>query len=81
LKVDNLVASMDHHCHANAVAQFFFQRLNGSELRVSYTTRQGVRRDVIDYIETLCNPKRRLGFNNQLSPVFKKRYTASLDNI
>ena len=40
------------------------------------------RADVFDYIEMFYNPKRRHGFNNQLSPVeFEKRYFQSLGSV
>jgi transposase InsO family protein len=42
----------------------------------------GARADVFDYIEMFYNPKRRHGFNNQLSPVeFEKRYFQSLESV
>ncbi len=34
-----------------------------------YATRNEVRSDIFDYIEMLCNPKRRHGSAMQLSPV------------
>jgi len=50
--------------------------------RKIYSTRQDARADVSDYIEMLYNPKRRHGFNNQLSPVeFEKRYFQSLESV
>lgn len=71
------------NCHDNAVAESFFQLLKRERIkRKSYTTRQDARGDVFDYIEMFYNPKRRHGFNNQLSPVeFEKRYTASLKSV
>ncbi|WP_343177530.1 IS3 family transposase [Pseudomonas sp. 4810-S13] len=85
LKANNLVASMSRrgNCHDNAVAESFFQLLKRERIkRKIYTTRQDARGDVFDYIEMFYNPKRRHGFNNQLSPVeFEKRYTASLESV
>ncbi|WP_153017010.1 IS3 family transposase, partial [Pseudomonas amygdali] len=50
--------------------------------RKIYTSRQDARSDVFDYIEMFYNPKRRHGFNNQLSPVeFEKRYAMSLQGV
>ncbi|WP_162886336.1 IS3 family transposase, partial [Pseudomonas savastanoi] len=44
--------------------------------------RQDARSNVFDYIEMFYNPKRRHGFNNQLSPVeFEKRYAMSLQGV
>lgn len=46
--------------------------------RKTYTTRQHGHSDVFDYIEMFYSPKRRNGFNNQLSPVeFEKRHANS----
>ncbi|WP_339527021.1 IS3 family transposase, partial [Pseudomonas sp. EA_35y_Pfl2_R111] len=46
------------------------------------STRQDARADVFDYIEMFYNPKRRHGFNNQLSPVeFEKRYFQRLESV
>ncbi|MFL1547434.1 IS3 family transposase [Pseudomonas sp. P2757] len=85
LKANNLVASMSRrgNCHDNAVAESFFQLLKRERIkRKIYTTRQDARDDVFDYIEMFYNPKRRHGFNNQLSPVeFEKRYAASLESV
>ncbi|WP_153016989.1 IS3-like element ISPsy29 family transposase, partial [Pseudomonas amygdali] len=82
LKANNLVASMSRrgNCHDNAVAESFFQLLKRERIkRKIYTSRQDARSDVFDYIEMFYNPKRRHGFNNQLSPVeFEKRYAMSL---
>ncbi|HGN2757133.1 TPA: IS3 family transposase, partial [Pseudomonas aeruginosa] len=50
--------------------------------RKIYSSRQDARADVFDYIEMFYNPKRRHGFNNQLSPVeFEKRYFQSLESV
>ncbi len=71
------------NCHDNAVAESFFQLLKRERIkRKIYSTRQGARADVFDYIEMFYNPKRRHGFNNQLSPVeFEKRYFQSLESV
>ncbi|WP_153016991.1 IS3 family transposase, partial [Pseudomonas amygdali] len=69
--------------HDNAVAESFFQLLKRERIkRKIYTSRQDARSDVFDYIEMFYNPKRRHGFNNQLSPVeFEKRYAMSLKGV
>ena len=70
-------------CHDNAVAEIFLQMLKRERIkRKIYITRQDAHGDVLDYIEMFYNPKRRRGFNDQLSPVeFEKRNTASLESI
>ena len=71
------------NCLDNAVAESFFQLLKRERIkRKIYTSRQDARSDVFDYIEMFYNPKRRYGFNNQLSPVeFEKRYAMSLQGV
>src|SRR5690606_19310820 len=72
LKANNLLGSMSRrgNCHDNAVAESFFQLLKRERIkRKIYSARQDARADVFDYIEMFYNPKRRHGFNNQLSPV------------
>lgn len=85
LKANNLLGSMSRrgNCHDNAVAESFFQLLKRERIRRKiYSTRQDARADVFDYIEMFYNPKRRHGFNNQLSPVeFEKRYFLSLESV
>lgn len=85
LKANNLLGSMSRrgNCHDNAVAESFFQLLKRERIRRKiYGTRQEARSDVFDYIEMFYNPKRRHGFNNQLSPVeFEKRYFLSLESL
>lgn len=85
LKANNLIASMSRrgNCHDNAVAESFFQLLKRERIkRKIYGTRQDARADVFDYIEMFYNPKRRHGFNNQLSPVeFEKRHLLSLESV
>jgi putative transposase len=65
------------------VAESFFQLLKRERIkRKIYTTREGARSDVFDYIEMFYNAKRRHGFNSQLSPVkFEKRYALSLQGV
>ncbi|KWS52102.1 hypothetical protein AL056_11190 [Pseudomonas amygdali pv. morsprunorum] len=65
------------------MAESFFQLLKRERIkRKIYTSRQDARSDVFDYIEMFYNPKRRHGFNNQLSPVeFEKRYAMSLQGV
>jgi putative transposase len=83
LKANNLLGSMSRrgNCHDNAVAESFFQLLKRERIRRKiYSTRQDA--DVFDYIEMFYNPKRRHGFNKQLSPVeFEKRYSQSLESV
>ncbi|UUY08362.1 IS3 family transposase [Pseudomonas sp. J452] len=85
LKANNLLGSMSRrrNCHDNAVAESFFQLLKRERIRRKiYSTRQDARADVFDYIEMFYNPKRRHGFNNQLSPVeFEKRYFQRLESV
>ncbi len=75
--------SRRRNCHDNAVAESFFQLLKRERIRRKiYSTRQDARADVFDYIEMFYNPKRRHGFNNQLSPVeFEKRYFQSMESV
>ncbi|KWT10695.1 hypothetical protein AL047_13980 [Pseudomonas syringae pv. broussonetiae] len=65
------------------MAESFFQLLKRERIkRKIYTSQQDARSDVFDYIEMFYNPKRRHGFNNQLSPVeFEKRYAMSLQGV
>jgi hypothetical protein len=85
LKANNLIGSMSRrgNCHDNAVAESFFQLLKRERIkRKIYGTRLDARADVFDYIEMFYNPKRRHGFNNQLSPVeFEKRHFLSLESV
>ncbi|HDR2984075.1 IS3 family transposase [Stutzerimonas stutzeri] len=85
LKANNLLGSMSRrgNCYDNAVAESFFQLLKRERIRRKiYSTRQDARADVFDYIEMFYNPKRRHGFNNQLSPVeFEKRHLLSLESV
>jgi putative transposase len=85
LRAHNLVASMSRrgNCHDNAVAESFFQLLKRERIRrKTYPDREAARRDVFDYIELFYNPKRRHGYNNQLSPVeFEKRFIERLPSV
>jgi putative transposase len=64
------------NCHDNAVAESFLQLLKRERIR------QDARADVFDYIEMFYNPKRRHGFNNQLSSVeFEKRHFLNLESV
>lgn len=85
LKAHRLVPSMSRrgNCHDNAVAESFFQLLKRERIRrKTYTTRAEARADVFDYIELFYNPKRRHGFNEQLSPVeFERRHAASRQTV
>jgi hypothetical protein len=66
-----------------AVAESFFQLLKRERIRRKiYGTREDAKSDVFDYIEMFYNPKRRHGFNNQLSPVnFEKQYFERLASV
>jgi putative transposase len=67
-----LDASMSRRgsCHDNAVAESFFHLLKGERIRRrTYTTRDGARQDVFDYIEMFYNPTRKHTNNGMLSPV------------
>jgi putative transposase len=85
LDAHNLQQSMSRrgNCHDNAVAESFFQLIKRERIRrKTYTTRAEAREDVFDYIEMFCNPKRRYGFNENLSPVnFEKRYFERLASV
>lgn len=85
LKAHNLHPTMSRrgNCHDNAVAESFFQLLKRERIRRKiYGTREEAKSDVFDYIEMFYNPKRRHGFNNQLSPVnFEKQYFERLASV
>jgi putative transposase len=85
LDAHNLQQSMSRrgNCHDNAVAESFFQLIKRERIRrKTYTTRAQAREDVFDYIEMFYNPKRRHGFNENLSPVnFEKRYFERLASV
>ncbi len=78
LKTHNFVCSMSRrgNCYDNAVAESFFQLLKRERIkRKTYKNREAARQDVFDYIEMFYNPKRRHGYNDDLSPVaFEKQY-------
>jgi len=58
------------NCHDNAVAESFFQLLKRERIRRRiYADREEARRDVFDYIEMFYNPKRRHGYDGNVSPV------------
>jgi putative transposase len=85
LKANNLEASMSRrgNCHDNAVVESFFQLLKRERIkRRIYKTREQAKRDVFDYIELFYNPKRRHGYNGNLSPVeFEKNYFMKLESV
>ena len=68
------------NCHDNAVAESFFQLLKRERIRRKvYGTREQARQDIFDYIEMFYNPRRRHGYNDQLSPVnYEKQYEERL---
>ncbi len=72
LRAHNLQHSMSRrgNCHDNAVAESFFNLLERKRIRRrTYRSREEARRDVFDYIEMFCNPKRKHARNGMLSPV------------
>lgn len=71
------------NCHDNAVAERFFQLQKRERIkRKIYSIRQDARSYVFDYIEMFYSPKRRHGFNNQLSTVeFEKHYFQSVESV
>jgi len=85
LKDHNLICSMSRrgNCHDNAVAENFFQLLKRERVkRKIYKTREDARRDIFDYIEMFFNPKRKHGYNGNLSPAeFEKRYFVKLGSV
>lgn len=85
LQDHNLVCSMSRrgNCHDNAVAESFFQLLKRERVkRKSYKTRDDARRDIFDYIELFYNPKRKHGYNGNLSPIeFERQYFVKLGTV
>ena len=85
LKTHNLVCSMSRrgNCYDNAVAESFFQLLKRERIkRKIYKDRGSARQDVFDYIEMFYNPKRRHGYNDDVSPVaFEKQYFQQLASV
>ncbi len=85
LKDHHLICSMSRrgNCHDNAVAESFFQLLKRERVkRKIYKTREDARRDIFDYIELFFNPKRKHGYNGNLSPAeFEKRYFVKLGSV
>jgi putative transposase len=82
---NNLEASMSRrgNCHDNAVVESFFQLLKRERInRRIYRTRDEAKRDVFDYIELFYNPKRRHGYNGNLSPIeFERNYFKKLESV
>ena len=85
LKSHNLVPSMSRrgNCHDNAVVESFFQLLKRERIkRRIYANRSEARSDVFDYIEMFYNPKRRHGYNGNVSPVkFEEQYFNRLNCV
>lgn len=85
LKTYNLVCSMSRrgNCYDNAVAESFFQLLKRERIkRKIYKDRETARQDVFDYIEMFYNPKRRHGYNDDLSPVaFEQQYFQQIASV
>ena len=72
LQQHNLDHSMSRggNCHANAVAESFFNLLKRERARRrTYKSRDDARADVFDYIEMFYNPQRKHAKNGMLSPV------------
>jgi putative transposase len=71
------------NCHDNAVAESFFQLLKRERVkRKTYKTRDDARKDIFDYIELFYNPKRKHGYNGNLSPMeFERRYLVKLGAV
>ena len=71
------------NCHDNAVVESFFQLLKRERIkRRIYRTRDEAKRDVFDYIELFYNPKRRHGYNGNLSPIeFERNYFKQLESV
>ncbi len=59
--------SRRRNCHENAIAESLFHLLKRERSR--RRTRDVARRDVLEYIEMFCNPKRKHTNNGMLSPV------------
>lgn len=72
LKANNLVVSLSRrgNFHDNACAESFFALLKRERIcRKIYRSREEGKADVFNYIELFYNPTRRLGTNNDLSPM------------
>jgi putative transposase len=85
LKAHDLEGSMSRrgNCHDNAVAESFFQLLKRERIkRKIYSSRDGARADIFDYIEMFYNSRRRHGSNEKLSPVeYEKRHQERLGSV
>lgn len=85
LKTHGLQGSMSKrgNCHANAVAESFFQLQKRERIKRNvYSTRDEARSDVFDYIEIFYKIKRKHGSNTLLSRVeFEKRYQERLGSV
>lgn len=69
--------------HDNAVAESLFQLLKRERVkRKIYKTREDARRDIFDYIELFFNPRRKHGYNDNVSPVeSEKQYFVKLGSV
>lgn len=85
VKQDKVICSMNRRdkWHENAVSESFFQLLKRECVkRKIYKTRENARRGIFEFIEMFFNPKRKHGYNGNLSPVsFEKQYLVKLVNI
>jgi len=70
-------------CHDNAVAESFFNLLKRERIsRRTYRTCGEARRDVFDYVEMCCNPKRKHARNGMLSPAkFKRQHSIRRERV
>ncbi|MGB3222552.1 MAG: IS3 family transposase, partial [Desulforhopalus sp.] len=72
-----MISSMSRKgdCWDNSVAESFFGSLKTERVADTvYSTREGARRDIIDYIEMFYNSNRRHSYLGYLSPKeFEKR--------
>jgi len=71
LKSHNLEGNMSRrvNCHANAVAESFFQLLKRERIKKNfYGTREEARSDIFDHIEMFYNSKHRHGLSDKMSP-------------
>lgn len=85
LRDHNLVSSMSRrgNCHANAVAESFFQLLKREGVRRQiYAKRSQARADIFNHIEIFYNPKQRRGTAGNTSPVeFERRNSQRLTGV
>ena len=85
LKHHNLEHSMSRrgNCHANAVAESFFNLLKRERIRrKTYKIREDAKSDVFDYIEMFYNPRSKHDRSGMLSPAdFERQQQQKLQGI